>query len=73
MQQGREAYTVTRSACTWTIVAAAAIVVGAGIYGVSLIHYGFSAREKPTLLEAFLIRRAFVRWQKMIALCHCCH
>jgi mono/diheme cytochrome c family protein len=40
---------------------AAAIVVGAGIYSVRLIHYGFSAKEKPTLLEAFVVRRAR-RW-----------
>jgi hypothetical protein len=52
---------VTRSACTWTIVATAAIVVGAGIYSARLIHHGFSAREKPMALEAFLVRRAR-RW-----------
>jgi mono/diheme cytochrome c family protein len=42
-------------------VAAAAIVIGAGIYGVRLIQDGFSAREKPTLLEAFLVRKVR-RW-----------
>jgi mono/diheme cytochrome c family protein len=52
---------MTRSACTGTIVATAVIVVGAGIYTVGLIEHGFSTREKPTLLEAFLIRRAR-RW-----------
>jgi hypothetical protein len=52
---------VTSSAYTWTIVVAAAIVVGAGIYSIRLIQYGFSAREKPTSLEAFLVRKAR-RW-----------
>jgi len=52
---------MTRSARTWAIVATAAIVVGAGIYSVRLMEYGFSAREKPTVLEAFLVRRAR-RW-----------
>jgi mono/diheme cytochrome c family protein len=52
---------VTRSACTWTMVAAAAIVVGAGVYGIRVIQHGFSAREKPAFLEAFLVRRAR-RW-----------
>jgi hypothetical protein len=42
-------------------VASAAIVVGAGIYSVRLNQYGFSAREKHTLLEAFLVRKAR-RW-----------
>jgi hypothetical protein len=37
MEQGRKAYSVTRAACTGTIVAAA-IVVGAGIYSVRLIQ-----------------------------------
>ncbi len=60
MKERRKASGVTRSACTWTIVATA-IVVGAGIYSVRLIQYGFSAREKPTALEAFLVRRAR-RW-----------
>jgi mono/diheme cytochrome c family protein len=61
MEQGSKAYTVTRSAYTWTIVAAGAIVVGAGVYSVRLIQYGFSAREQPTSLEAFLVRKAR-RW-----------
>jgi mono/diheme cytochrome c family protein len=61
MEQGRKAYAVTRSACTWTIVGAAAIVVGAGLYSVHLIQHGFCAREKPTLLEALLVRKAR-RW-----------
>ena len=50
-----------RSARTWAIVATAAIVVGAGIYSVRLVEYGFSAREKPTGLEALLVRGAR-RW-----------
>ena len=51
-----------RLASIWAIVVAiAAIVVGAGIYSVRLIQYGFSAREKPTLLEASLVRKAR-RW-----------
>ena len=61
MEQGRKAYNVTRSACIWTIVAAVAIVVGAGIYSIRLIQYGFSAREKSSSLEAFLVRKAR-RW-----------
>jgi cytochrome c553 len=61
MEQGRKAYTVTRSAWIWMIVSAAAIVVGAGIYSIRLIQYGFSAREKPTSLEASLVRKAR-RW-----------
>lgn len=52
---------MTRSACTWTLVATAAIVLGAGMYSVRLIQDGFSAREKPSLLEAFLVRKAR-RW-----------
>ena len=60
MEQGRQIYTVMRLAGTWTIVAAVAIVVGAGIYSVRLIQYGFSAKEKPTLPEAFLVRRCDV-------------
>jgi mono/diheme cytochrome c family protein len=51
-----------RSECTWAIVLAiAAIVVCGGIYSVRLTQYGFSAREKPTMLEASLVRRAR-RW-----------
>jgi hypothetical protein len=61
MEQGRKTHPVTRSLCRWTIVVDEAIVVGAGIYSVRLIQYGFSAKEKPTLLEAFVVRRAR-RW-----------
>jgi hypothetical protein len=32
MEQGRNAYIVTRSARTWTIVATAAIVIAVGLY-----------------------------------------
>jgi mono/diheme cytochrome c family protein len=53
---------VMSSASTRAIVLGiAAIVVGAGIYSGRLIQYGFSAREKPNLLETFLARRAR-RW-----------
>jgi mono/diheme cytochrome c family protein len=43
------------------IMATAAIVVGAAMYSVRLMQNGFSAREKPTALEAFMVRRAR-RW-----------
>src|ERR1700730_8432488 len=57
MEQGRKAYTVTRSAWMWMIVTAAAIVVGAGIYSIRPIQEGFSAREKTSPVESSLLRK----------------
>jgi mono/diheme cytochrome c family protein len=33
------------------------LVAGAGVYGVVLIHHGFSARDEPSTLEAWTARR----------------
>jgi hypothetical protein len=45
MQQRRNANDVMSSGSTWAIVLAiAAIIVGAGIYSIRVIQYGFSAR-----------------------------
>ena len=56
MEQERSSYSVMRSASIWaSVVAISAVVVGAGIYSVRLIQYGFSAREKPTDLVLSLL------------------
>lgn len=40
------------------VVAIAVIAIGTAIYALRLIQYGLSAREKPSFLEAFLVRKA---------------
>jgi cytochrome c len=43
------------------IVMAIVVVAAVGIYGVGLIKYGLSARDKPSLLESSLVRESR-RW-----------
>jgi len=45
----------------WAIVMAIAAVVAVGMYGVRLIKYGLSARDKPSFLETSLVRKSR-RW-----------
>jgi mono/diheme cytochrome c family protein len=50
--------TVTRTLLWIVFAAIAGTLVGGSIYGIRLVRYGFSARSRPSLLEAAVARRA---------------